>query len=195
MSDLVELPIGAVEEAPVAAAPAASKAPKKKLAKAPRMKKPQVKANHTSFAEMVAEAITGLKERLGSSRQAIIAYISGRYNVPKDHASLYVKTALKKGEANGVLKRARESGKGAGRYKLVVVAKKKPAAKKLAAKKPAAKVKKNAAKKPGAKASKGKKVAKKPAAKKPAAKKPAAKKSAPKKPVAKKMAAKKLTKK
>ena len=198
MSDPVQVP----EVPDVAAAPVASKAPKKKLAQPPRVKKPQVKVNRPTFAEMVAEAILNLKERLGSSRQAIIAYIASRYNVPKDRASLHVKAALKKGEANGVLKRARETGKGAGRYKVVAVAKKKPVPKKIkkvAAKKPALKVarnskaKKSATKKPAAKVlkSKGKKVVKKSAA----AKKPVAKKSAPKKPLVKKMVAKKSSKK
>merc|ERR1712080_572237 len=113
---------------------------------------------------------------------------------PVDRASLHVKAALKKGEANGVLKRARESGKGAGRYKVVAAAKKKPVPKKVATKKPAAKVGQNsrvkkATKKPAAKAlkSKGKKVAKKSAA----TKKHVAKKSASsKKPLVKKMTAK-----
>merc|ERR1712080_634380 len=137
-------------------------------------------------AGMVAEAIVDLKERLGSSRHAIIAYIASRYNVPQDRASLHVKAALKKGEANGVLKRARESGKGASRYKVVAAAKKKPVpkkVKKVVSKKPAAKVGQNsrvkkATKKPAGKAqkSKGKKVAKKSAA----TKKHVAKKSAPK---------------
>ena len=201
MSDPVQ--VSALEQVPdVAAAPVASKALKKNFAQPPRVKKPKVKANRPTFAEMVAEAIVNLKERLGSSRQAIIAYIASRYNVPKDRATLHVKAALKKGEGNGVLKRARETGKGAGRYKVVAAAKKKSVPKKIkkvAAKKPAKKVaqnskaKKIATKKPAAKAlkSKGKKVPKKSAA----AKKPVAKKSAPKKPLVKKMAAKKSSKK
>ena len=206
MSEQVEALIaGAVEEIP-AAAPAA----KKKTAKAPGVKKPKVKADHPPFAKMVAEAIAHHKERLGSSRQAILAYITGRYNIPKDQASAHVLRALKKGEANGVLKRAKESGKGAGRYKLVAAAVKQPAkAKKVSSKKPVAKgsqkpkkavaakkkVAKKSAKKPVAKAQKStgkkKKVVKKLAAKKSAPKKPVVKKSAPKKAVSKKVAAKK----
>merc|ERR1711992_158396 len=87
----------------------------------------------------------------------------------------HLRMALKAGIKKGSLKMAKESGKGAGKFKLVKVEKpkkkaapkKKPAAKK--AKKPAAK---KAAKKPAAK-----KAAKKPAAKKP-------KKAAPKKKAA-----------
>ena len=210
MSDQVEAPIaGAVEEIP-----AAAPAPKKKLAKAPGVKKPKVKADHPPFAEMIVEAITHNKEKQGSSRQAILAYISGQYNVPKELASTHVLRALKKGEANGVLKRAKESGKGAGKYKLVAAAKKQPVkAKKVAAKKPVAKAsqkpkkavaaKKKVAKKPLAKAQKSagkKKVVKKSGPKKPVGKKsgpkkPVAKKSAPKKSAPKKVAAKKSSKK
>ena len=192
MSDQqVEAPIaGAVEEIP-----AAAPAPKKKPAKAPGVKKPKVKADHPPFAEMVAEAITHHKERLGSSRQAILAYITGRYNIPKDQASVHVLRALKKGEANGVLKRAKESGKGAGRYKLVAAAVKQPAkAKKVSSKKPVAKGSQKPKKAVAAKKKVAKKSAKKPVAKaqkstgkkKKVVKKLAAKKSAPKKVAAKK---------
>ena len=197
MSDQVEAPIaGAVEEIP-----AAAPAPKKKPAKAPGVKKPKMKADHPPFAEMIAEAITHNKEKQGSSRHAILAYITGHYNVNPVQAPIYVLRALKKSEANGLLKRAKESGKGAGKYKLVAAAKKQPVkAKKVAAKKPVAKAsqkpkkavaaKKKAAKKPVAKAQKS--TGKKKVAKKPAAKKSAPKKSAPKKPVAKKSAPKKV---
>merc|ERR1739841_334928 len=107
-----------------------------------------------------------LKDRTGSSRQAILKYICANYKVDAAKAAVQVRLALKRGVAKGALKMARASGKGAGSYKVVKAEKPKKAAKKPAAK--------NAAKKPA------KKAAKKPAAKK-AAKKPAAKKAAPKK--------------
>merc|ERR1719481_1955274 len=143
---------------------------------------------------MIAAAITSLKDRTGSSRQAILKYICANYKVDAAKAAVQVRLALKRGVAKGALKMARASGKGAGSYKVVKVEKpkkakkpKKPKAKKpKKAKKPAkkaAKKPKKAAKKPAAKkAAKkpAKKAAKKPAAKK-AAKKPAAKKAAPKK--------------
>merc|ERR1711979_156206 len=137
---------------------------------------------------MIAAAITALKDRTGSSRQAILKYICANYKVDAAKAAVQVRLALKRGVAKGALKMARASGKGAGSYKVVKVEKqKKPKAKKpKKAKKPAkkaAKKPKKAAKKPAAKkAAKkpAKKAAKKPAAKK-AAKKPAAKKAAPKK--------------
>ena len=161
----------------------AKKAEKKKAA-------PKKPADHPKYSDMIAAAITALKERTGSSRQAIVKYISANYKVG-DSAGTHVKLALKRGVASGALKQVKGAG-ASGSFKNAE--KPKPAkAKKPAAKKPAAKkVKKPAAaaKKPAAK--KTPKKAKKPAAKKTPkkAKKPAAKKPA-KKPAAKKSAAKK----
>merc|ERR1712037_1075586 len=147
-----------------------SAAAPKKAAKA------KAPAAHPKYSVMIAAAITTLKDRTGSSRQAILKYICANYKVDAAKAAVQVRLALKRGVAKGALKMARASGKGAGSYKVVKVEKpkkvKKPAAKK--AKKP-----KKAAKKPAAKKA-AKKPAKKAAAKK-AAKKPAAKKAAPKK--------------
>ena len=155
--------------------------------KAKKAAKPKAPAAHPKYSVMIAAAITALKSRTGSSRQAIIKYIVANYKVDAAKAGVQVRLALKRGVAKGALKLAKESGKGAGCYKVVKVEKpkkvkkaKKPAAKK--AKKPA----KKAAKKPAAKKATNKpvkKAAKKPAAKK-AAKKPA-KKAAAKKPVKK----------
>ena len=167
-------------------------------AAAPKVKKatkPKAPAAHPKYSVMIAAAITALKDRTGSSRQAILKYICANYKVDAVKAATQVRMALKRGLASGALKNAKASGKGAGCFKLaekpkVVKAKKPKAAKKpavkKAAKKPAAK---KAAKKPAAKKAAKKPAAKKPAAKKPAAKKPAAKKAA-KKPAAKKPAKK-----
>merc|ERR1712080_424479 len=122
----------------------AAKPAKKKVAKKP--------AAHPPFKAMIAAAIKGLKERGGSSRQAILKHVVANNKVDAKSAAVQVRLALKRGLAKGTLKKARKV--------------KKPKAKK--AKKPA----KKAAKKPA------KKAAKKPAKK--AAKKPA-KKAAPKK--------------
>merc|ERR1719310_927022 len=113
---------------------------------------------------MIAAAIAALKDRTGSSRQAILKYVCANYKVDAAKAGQHLRLALKAGIKKGSLKMAKESGKGAGKFKLVKVEKpkKKPAAKKPAAKKAA---KPKAAKKPAAK-----KAAKKPAAKKPAKK-------------------------
>merc|ERR1712176_261345 len=98
----------------------------------------------------------------------ILKYIVAIYKVDAAKAAVQLILALKRGVAKGALKAAKETGKGAGCYKVVKVEKPK-------------KVKK--AKKPAAKKPKAKKAAKKPAAKK-AAKKPA-KKAAAKKPAKK----------
>ena len=155
-------------------------------------------AEHPKYSEMIAAAIVALKERNGSSRQAIVKYIAANYKVG-DSAGTHVKLALKRGVAGGALKQTKGAG-ASGSFKVAEKPKpaKKPAAKKPAAKKPAAK---KAAKKPAAKkAAKkpaAKKAAKKTAAKKPAAKKPAKKAATPKKkkPAAKKATPKKAAKK
>jgi len=168
----------------------------KKAAKKAAPKKP---AEHPKYIDMIVAAITALKERTGSSRQAIVKYIKANYKVG-DGSDVHVKMALKRGVASGAL--AQPKGTGAsGSFKVVKKAepkKKKPAAKKPAAKKPASK--KAAAKKPAAKKAtpkKAKKATPKKAAKKPAAKKSPAKKAAkkPAKKAAKKPAAKKAAKK
>merc|ERR1712001_77504 len=142
-----------------------------KTKKAPA--KPKAPAAHPKYSVMIAAAIAALKDRTGSSRQAILKYICANYKVDAAKAGQHLRMALKAGIKKGTLKMAKESGKGAGCFKLVKVEKPKKAKKapkpKKVVKKKAAKPKK-AAKKPAAK-----KAAKKPAAKKPAAKKPAAK--------------------
>ncbi|XP_071533014.1 histone H1-like [Panulirus ornatus] len=167
-----------------AAAPAAA-APKKAKAK-----KPAAKPTHPAYAVMIAAALKSLKERSGSSRQAILKYITANYKVGDEKkAAVRLKLALKKLVASGTLKQVKGAG-ASGSFKLAkkedAKPAKKPVAKKAAAKKPAAK--KAAAKKPAAKKAAAKKPVKKAAAKKPAKK--AAKKPAPKK-AAKKAAAKK----
>merc|ERR1711971_1400966 len=167
-------------------------------AKTKKAVKPKVAPAHPKYSVMIAAAIGALKDRTGSSRQAILKYVCANYKVDAAKAGQHLRMALKAGIKKGTLKMAKESGKGAGCFKLVKVEKpkkvkavkpKKPAVKKAkkVVKKAAAKPKKAAAKKP---------AAKKPAAKKPAAKpKAAAKKPAAKKPAAKKPAAKKTAKK
>merc|ERR1719285_547577 len=100
---------------------------------------------------MVAAAIKALKERGGSSRQAILKYIQANYKVG-DQASIRLKNALKKLSESGKVVHAKGTG-ASGSFKLP---------------------------KPEPKPKAEKKEKKKPAAKKPAAKKPAAKKAAKK---------------
>lgn len=166
-------------------APVAS--PKKVAKKAAKPKKP---ADHPKYIEMITKAITELKERNGSSRQAIVKYVAANFKVG-DGSATHIKMALKRGVTAGLLKQVKGAG-ASGSFKLAA----KPAApkKKPAEKKPAAAA---AAKKPAAKKASAKKATpkKKPAAKKAAkttpkkktVKKVAAKKASAKKPVAKKV--------
>ena len=157
--------------APVAQA----KAPAKKAAK-PR--KPAKPADHPKYNAMIAAAITSLKERGGSSRQAVLKYILANYKVGNEVAKINarVKTALKAGVKAGTLKQAKGTG-ASGSFRL---GEKVAAAKPKKAKKPKAAAKKPAAKKPkAAGAKKPKSPKKKPAAKKP--KSPAKKAAKPKK--------------
>ncbi|XP_032220179.2 histone H1-delta [Nematostella vectensis] len=158
-------------------------------------KAPAKPAEHPKYADMIKTAIGALKERNGSSRQAIVKYIKANYKV-QDNADVHVKLALKRMSLAGSLIHTKGVG-ASGSFKLnKTVAEKKP--KKPAAKKPAAKPKKakTPKKKPAAKKApkSPKKAAKKPAAKKPAAKK-AAKPKPSKKPAAKKPAKKAAAKK
>merc|ERR1712212_721362 len=124
-----------------------------KPAKAKKAAKP---AAHPPYASMITAAIKGLKDKKGSSRQAILKYIVANNKVDAAKAGVRVKLALRKMvAAKKVVAAAAAGKKGAGSFKLPA---KEPKAKKPKAKKPKAK-------KP--------KVAKKPAAKK--VKKPAAK--------------------
>jgi histone H1/5 len=166
--------------------------PAKKTAKKAAPKKP---ADHPKYIDMITAAIAALKERTGSSRQAITKYIMANYKVG-DSSSTHIKMAIKRGVVNGTLSQPKGTG-ASGSFKLVKKAApakpKKPAAKKPAAKKAAAK--KPAAKKPAAKTAAKKTTAKKTPKK---AKKPAAKKTPSKKPKSKKTpkkAAKKPAKK
>merc|ERR1712037_685374 len=145
-------------------------------AAAPKVKKatkPKVAAAHPPFANMIATAIKSLKERNGSSRQAILKYIVANNKIADAaKAQVRVRLALKKMiAAKKVVAGGAAGKKGAGCFKLHVAPK---AEKKPKAKKPAAKKAKKPAKKPAAKKAAKKPAAKK-AAKKPAAKKPAAK--------------------
>ena len=163
----------AVESAPPAPAaaekPAAEKPtkPKKIKTKASKAKKP---ANHPKYCDMIAAALAALKERGGSSRQAIIKYIMANYNLGKDEKTVnqHLKMSLRAGLKNGALKQAKGTG-ASGSFRLGE-AKKQAAKKKPKAKKPAADKK---VKKP--------KPAAKPKAKKAAKSPSKAKKASPKK--------------
>merc|ERR1712079_451792 len=79
-------------------------------AKTKKVAKPKAPAAHPKYSVMIAAAIAALKDRTGSSRQAILKYICANYKVD----------AAKAGQH---LRMAKESGKGAGCFKLVKVEK------------------------------------------------------------------------
>jgi len=143
---------------------------------------------HASYQDMIKDAISNLKERNGSSRQAIKKYIKANNKLGATTDAQYsshINKALATGEKNGVFDRPKGAS---GPVKL-----KKPGDKKAA---PAAKPKTETKAAPPKKAAGAKKATatkktttakKAPAAKKPATKKAAApKKAAPKKTAAKK---------
>merc|ERR1712088_570454 len=166
-----------------APAPAAPKPASPKKASPKKAAKPKVAPSHPTYKDMAVAAISALKDRSGSSRQAILKYVMANYKVGTDATKVgkLLNLALKKGVASGALKPAAAAGrKGAGSYRIgekPKVVKKKPA-KKPAAKK--AKTPKKAAKSPVKKAVKApaKKAVKAPAKK--AVKKAPAKKAAKK---------------
>ena len=168
--------------------------------KATKPKVAKKEPTHPKYSEMVNSAITELKERKGSSRQAISKYIVATYNLDAKVASIHVKGALIRGVEKGTLKQVKGTG-ATGSFRVV---KQKPEPKK-----PKKTVEKKAPKKTDNKKATGAKKAKKPTTKKttekkqaskkgttkkPAAKKPTAKKPAAKKPTTKKPTAKKATK-
>ena len=159
--------------------------------------KPKVPAAHPKYTEMIAAAVGSLKERGGSSRQAILKYIVAKYNVGKNETvvNTHLKMALRSGVKSGSLKQAKGTG-ATGSFRLGEKAKAAP--KKAVEKKPKAAVAKKA-KSPKKAVKKATKSPKKAAAKKsvvkktksPAkAKKPASKVTKPKAAATKPKAAK-----
>ena len=155
------------DAAPAVVAPA--KSPKKKAASKP--KKP---AAHPKYSEMIGKAVAGLKERGGSSRQAILRFIMKNFNVGQDEKSVnsHLKLALRAGVKKGALKQSKGTG-ASGSFKLGEVKKVEKKPKKVVKKSP-----KKVAKKPKKVATKSPKKVAKPKAKKPAAKKAATPKKA-----------------
>jgi histone H1/5 len=114
----------------------ADTSPKKKVAA-----KPQKPAAHPKYSEMVGKAIAALKERGGSSRQAILKYVMANFNVGKDAktVNVHLKLSLRAGVKDKGLKQSKGTG-ASGSFKIgeVVKPKKKLAAKPKKAVKPKA---------------------------------------------------------
>ncbi|KAG5677667.1 hypothetical protein PVAND_007404 [Polypedilum vanderplanki] len=137
--------------APVAS-PVASPAKAKKAVKpkSDKPKKPKAPRTHPPVADMCLNAIKTLKERGGSSLQAIKKFVAAQYKADVEKLAPFIKKYLKSAVAKGQL--VQTKGKGAsGSFKLPTAAKKekvekpkKPAGEKKA-KTAAAKPKKAAA--------------------------------------------------
>ena len=149
-------------------------------------------ADHPKYLDMISAAIQSLKERSGSSRQAIQKYVSANYKVGESCGN-HIKMALKRGVQSGTLVQVKGTG-ASGSFKIgKLKADAKPKSKKPVAKKPTAKkpvAKKPTAKKTTKKASTTPKKKKAPAKKNSSAKKP---KSVAKKPTAAKKPKSKTT--
>jgi histone H1/5 len=192
----------AVVAAPAAASPA--KSPKTKKPRAPKGTAKKVVPTHPPTAQMVNAAIKNLKERGGSSLQAIKKYIAATYKIDAEKLAPFIRKFLKKAVVDGQL--VQTKGKGAaGSFKLAqAVAAPKKEKKAVKPKKTAAEKKAKSPKKSKAVAAKKPKSPKKTvkavvAEKKPvvkvAAKKPKTPKKVvkPKTPKAKKTVAAKKT--
>lgn len=99
----------------VAAAASGSKA--SKVVKAP--------SSHPPFAKMIVEAIAALKEKGGSSRQAILKYIKSHYKVDERIAEVNVRRVLVSATASGKLIRVKGAG-ASGSFKVAYKAEKGP---------------------------------------------------------------------
>merc|ERR1719479_816660 len=91
----------------------AAAAPAPKAAKAKKVAKPKKAATHPTYKVMAAAAIVALKDRKGSSRQAILKYIMANNNLGTSDAKQVnsrLKVALKNGLKDGALKNAKGTG-------------------------------------------------------------------------------------
>lgn len=150
----------------VAASPAAKKPAKAKAVSSAAAKKPRVKPTHPPIAEMVYTGIKSLKERSGSSLQAIKKYVATTYKVDVDKLAPFIKKYLRNAVTSGQI--VQTKGKGAsGSFKLAAkevkekktVVAKKPKAPKAKATTKVAEKKPKAVKKPAAAGATKKKTA------------------------------------
>ena len=122
---------------------AAPKVGAPKVSKTVASKKTVVKkAEHPTYFETISVAITSMKDRKGSSRQAIREYILENYKLVAVKMTVPLRLSLRNGLAKGKLRYARESRKESGCYKLVP--KEKEAKKPVAVKRVVKKVKADA---------------------------------------------------
>ena len=100
---------------------AASQQAQSPTKKEKKVKNPRSKPSHPPTSDMVNNAIKGLKERGGSSLQAIKKYVAANYKVGAERVAPFIKKYLKSAVASGVL--VQTKGKGAsGSFKLAAAA-------------------------------------------------------------------------
>nr|CDS25607.1 Histone H1 delta [Hymenolepis microstoma] len=107
----------------VAATTSAPKSPKAPKA----LKAKKASTAHPPFAKMIIEAIASLKEKGGSSRQAILKYIKNHYKVDEKIAEVNVRRVLVSATAAGKLVRVKGAG-ASGSFKISQKAEKPKAA-------------------------------------------------------------------
>uniref|UniRef100_A0A914P475 H15 domain-containing protein n=1 Tax=Panagrolaimus davidi TaxID=227884 RepID=A0A914P475_9BILA len=76
--------------------------------------------NRPSYGDMIKAAISEHKNKKGSSREAILKYITETYNIPKasfSQTNVQVRHALKRGVESGALKQVTGTG-ASGSFKL-----------------------------------------------------------------------------
>jgi hypothetical protein len=88
---------------------------------------------HPKYSVMVAETLAELNDRSGSSRVTIRRHILATYPVDARWVAVPLRLALKRGLADGSLKKAKETGKGPYKYKLAERIKTEKIGRKLAA--------------------------------------------------------------
>ncbi|XP_055645345.1 histone H1B, sperm-like, partial [Toxorhynchites rutilus septentrionalis] len=175
---ITQLPRQSAESPLAAPAVGSEKSPKKaggkSAAAAAAAKKPKKPANHPPVNEMIVAAIRTLKERNGSSLQAIKKYLAGNYKADVAKLTPFIKKALKKRCRQGpVCANEGQLKSGSSAKKAPAAAKKGTASgdkksKKAAAEKKPKKATAAAGKKKAAAADRGRKI-QQPAAKKPKA--------------------------
>merc|ERR1719435_679220 len=82
-------------------------------------KKPVVEGKKNTYLEMVTCAIATMKDRTGSSRQAITRQIMETHKLEASKV-VHIRKAVASGVEKGIIKQAKTSGKGAGSYKIVM---------------------------------------------------------------------------
>ena len=87
-------------------------------AKPKKVHKPKANSSNPTYISMVLTALKSLDAKKGSSKQAILSYVTSNYKFDNEKkANLYLNNALRNGVASGVLKQVK--GRGAhGSFKL-----------------------------------------------------------------------------